>query len=157
MPKRVVIGSAMLLAAGAAAANPCGQARILGPQAAAFAICAAEQAFAAKVKADGQAEGFRAFMDAKDGLVFTKAADPARGAAAIYAVHGGGAPDPGVLEWTPKEVQVGAAGDFGFTWGTWRYSLKADPSKVLTGRYLTVWRKGPDGTWKGAADTGIPD
>lgn len=158
MMKSMIIGSTLALAAaGAAVAGPCGEARIVGPEAAAAAICAAEQAFAARVKANGEAAGFRDSMDPKDGLVFGKGVDPARGAAAIYAFHGGGAPDAGLLEWTPKEVQVGTAGDFGFTWGTWRYSLKANPAKAITGRYLTVWRKGPDGVWKGAADIGVPD
>jgi ketosteroid isomerase-like protein len=38
----------------------------------------------------------------------------------------------------------------GYTWGHYEgRSRDADGnSKVTTGRYLTIWRKEPDGTWK---------
>ena len=59
----------------------------------------------------------------------------------------------GNLTWRSNEV--GASGDLGYTSGTYRSSFKDASGKasVDTGKYLTIWRKQADGSWKVLLDT----
>jgi len=58
------------------------------------------------------------------------------------------------LTWTAEGAQMGPSNDTGFTWG--RYIGKSKDASgnpvVTTGRYITVWKKLKDGTWKVALD-----
>jgi ketosteroid isomerase-like protein len=58
------------------------------------------------------------------------------------------------LTWTPQGAQMGPSNDMGFTWGHYEgHSKDRNGNPVLiSGRYLTVWKKLPDGTWKVAMD-----
>jgi len=58
------------------------------------------------------------------------------------------------LTWTPQGAQMGPSNDMGFTWGHYegRAKDKNGQPVTLSGRYFTVWRKLPDGTWKVALD-----
>ena len=58
------------------------------------------------------------------------------------------------LTWTPQGAQMGPSNDMGFTWGHYegRSKDKNGGPVVITGRYFTVWKKLPDGTWKVALD-----
>ena len=64
--------------------------------------------------------------------------------------------DPKVyqLTWTPAGAQMGPSNDMGFTWGHYEGRSKdihGEPV-VVTGRYITVWKKSANGTWKVAMD-----
>jgi ketosteroid isomerase-like protein len=54
------------------------------------------------------------------------------------------------LAWTPTDAVMSAAGEMGYTWGHYEgRSRDADGNaKVTTGRYMTIWRKERDGSWK---------
>jgi ketosteroid isomerase-like protein len=58
------------------------------------------------------------------------------------------------LTWVPQGAQMGPSNDMGFTWGHYegRSKDKNNQPVVITGRYFTVWKKLPDGTWKVALD-----
>jgi ketosteroid isomerase-like protein len=58
------------------------------------------------------------------------------------------------LTWTPTDAVMSPSGDMGYTWGHYDgRSIDADGnSKVTSGRYLTIWRKEPDGSWKVVLD-----
>lgn len=64
--------------------------------------------------------------------------------------------DPKVyqLTWTPQGAQMGPSNDMGFTWGRYegRSQDKNGQPVVISGRYMTVWKKMPDGNWKVALD-----
>jgi ketosteroid isomerase-like protein len=64
--------------------------------------------------------------------------------------------DPAVyqLTWTPEGAQMGPSNDMGFTWGHYQSRYNAPDGKpvIKTGRYITIWRKLQDGTWKVAMD-----
>jgi ketosteroid isomerase-like protein len=53
------------------------------------------------------------------------------------------------LTWTPEGARMGPSGDMGFTWGHYRGVSKDQEGNPVTtsGRYLTVWKKQPDGQW----------
>lgn len=58
------------------------------------------------------------------------------------------------LTWTPEGARMGPKGDMGFTWGHYQGVAKdqeGNPVKT-TGRYMTVWKKQSDGSWKVALD-----
>jgi ketosteroid isomerase-like protein/quercetin dioxygenase-like cupin family protein len=61
----------------------------------------------------------------------------------ISATHGF------AVQWTPTKAEVGAAGDVGYTVGTYDASMNGTREK---GKYVTVWKKQPDGTWKVVED-----
>ena len=58
------------------------------------------------------------------------------------------------LTWTPQGAQMGPSNDMGFTWGHYEGHSKDRNGNpvVISGRYFTVWKKLPDGTWKVAMD-----
>ncbi len=58
------------------------------------------------------------------------------------------------LTWIPESAQMGPSGDMGFTWGHYEGHAKdkAGQPVVTSGRYITVWRKQPNGQWKVALD-----
>jgi ketosteroid isomerase-like protein len=59
------------------------------------------------------------------------------------------------LSWTPQGGAMSPAGDMGFTWGHYEGTSKdknGNPVKT-TGRYMTIWKKMPDGSWKVALDS----
>jgi ketosteroid isomerase-like protein len=63
------------------------------------------------------------------------------------------------LSWIAQGAQMGPSNDMGFTWGqyTGRAKDKNGEPIVTTGRYITVWKKLADGTWKVAMDASAND
>jgi len=63
------------------------------------------------------------------------------------------------LTWTPTDAMMGPSGDMGYTWGHFEgHSKDANGNPVVTsGRYMTVWRREPDGSWKVVLDAGAND
>jgi ketosteroid isomerase-like protein len=58
------------------------------------------------------------------------------------------------LTWTPEGAQMMPSNDAGFTWGHYEGHAKDRNGQpvVVTGRYITLWKKTPDGSWKVAMD-----
>ncbi|PYQ15780.1 MAG: hypothetical protein DMF80_07745 [Acidobacteria bacterium] len=62
------------------------------------------------------------------------------------------------LTWRPTEPDVASSGDLAYTRGEFESKgtdREGKPS-TRTGRYLTVWRKQVDGSWRVAVDTSDP-
>ena len=59
------------------------------------------------------------------------------------------------LTWAPVGADV-SSNDLGYTWGNYEFrSLDRDGvTRVERGKYITVWKKQPDGSWKVAVDMG---
>ncbi len=58
------------------------------------------------------------------------------------------------LQWIAMGAQMSEAADMGFTWGHYdatTFHPGGNPT-VLSGRYITIWKKQPDGKWKVALD-----
>jgi len=60
------------------------------------------------------------------------------------------------LRWEPIEAVVAASGDLGYTLGRWKSTAINPEGKTVTGqgKYLTIWKKQKDGSWKAAVDVG---
>lgn len=59
------------------------------------------------------------------------------------------------LQWIPMGAQMGPSGDMGFTWGHFDAITTAGKSggpMTQSGRYITIWKRQPDGKWKVALD-----
>jgi uncharacterized protein (TIGR02246 family) len=64
------------------------------------------------------------------------------------------APEAPTLTFATSYVEVARSGDIAYEYGTYELmtpSKKGQP-KVEKGKYLTVWKKQPDGGWKAVAD-----
>lgn len=61
---------------------------------------------------------------------------------------------PGSISWKIAKVEVSRAGDLGYGFGTYESTSKDAKGEPVThrGKYLSVWKKQPDGTWKAVAD-----
>jgi ketosteroid isomerase-like protein len=57
------------------------------------------------------------------------------------------------LEWRATGAQVAEAGDMGYTIGTYELTVEQDGAPLVTvGKYVTVWEKQADGSWKVVVD-----
>ena len=56
------------------------------------------------------------------------------------------------IAWEPDEAVISAGGDLGYTMG---HATVTSGAKIDKSRYLTVWRKQPDGSWKFIFDGGV--
>jgi uncharacterized protein (TIGR02246 family) len=63
------------------------------------------------------------------------------------------------VSWTPVKVEVARSGDLAYSWGKGKVSMKDKKGKVTetTDKYVSVWKKQADGSWKIAIDTMISD
>lgn len=56
--------------------------------------------------------------------------------------------------WKATKVEVARSGDLAYVSGTYEFNEKDDSGKPITdkGKYLEVWKKQADGSWKCVAD-----
>jgi ketosteroid isomerase-like protein len=111
----------------------------------------------ARFAKDVLARGGAAFADwfAEDGVALGNGKAPVVGRVAI-AKSANWLPKDYQLTWTPTDAQMGPSGDLGYTWGHFEGLSKdaaGNPVKT-TGRYITIWRKQADDSWKVALDAG---
>lgn len=110
-----------------------------------------EAKFAADTAKGGGAAFAKWFAD--DAVTLSNGQAPVIGKAAI-AADTRWSPADYQLTWTPEGARMSPAGDMGFTWGHYEgHFKKPDGSAgVTSGRYMTVWKKQADGSWKVALD-----
>lgn len=58
---------------------------------------------------------------------------------------------PKTLTWEPINADVANSGEFGYTWGNWKF-VRSDTTYY--GNYFTVWKKQKNGKWKVVLDGG---
>jgi ketosteroid isomerase-like protein len=99
----------------------------------------------------GAAEAFAIYL-ADDAMQLPAGGNPISGKKAILEGIGSGY----ILNWEPKKAEVAQSGDLGWTWGTYELRTKDTDGKPVVhyGKYVNVWRKQQDGTWKVIVDMG---
>ena len=111
----------------------------------------------ARFAKDVQEHGGAAFANwfAEDGVALNNGQSPLIGLVAI-AKSANWDPKVYQLTWTTTDAQMGPSGDMGYTWGHFEgHSKDAAGNPVTTsGRYITMWRKEKDGSWKVVLDAG---
>jgi len=67
-------------------------------------------------------------------------------------------PRGATLAWKPFRAEVARSGDLGYTLGTYESRGSGPDGKPVTryGKYCSVWKKQPDGSWKWVVDVGTP-
>jgi len=65
-------------------------------------------------------------------------------------------PEGTSLTWTPVHADMATSGDLGFTYGNYVFKSKDKDGKIVAsyGKYVSVWKKQNDGSWKVAVDMG---
>ena len=90
-----------------------------------------------------------------DGSVLAANAPIATGKQAISQLFSGFFALPSLtIEWHPTKVDVARSGELGYSTGAYQMSFKDTGGKVVTdrGKYVTVWKKQTDGSWRVALD-----
>ena len=109
-----------------------------------------------KFAADTATGGGAAFASwfAEDGVEIPNKQAPVVGRKAI-AAYSTWDPKSFLLSWFPTNGLMLPAGDAGYTWGRYTTRTTGPDGKPVTtrGRYITLWRRQPDGSWKVALDT----
>jgi len=118
-------------------------------------LMAADKAWSdAYQAADDKVGSFMSAM-AEDAMVLAPDAPVAKGPDAIRTMMTGLASLPGFeVVWTAESAQASADGTLGFTVGSYAMKVPGPDGKLVSvsGKYLTVWRKQPDGGWRVVAD-----
>jgi ketosteroid isomerase-like protein len=111
-----------------------------------------DAAFSKRSVEVGAAQAFYEYF-AEDGQVLPAKGDPVAGRSAVRDRL---AKLKGVLIWKPERAEAARSGDFGYTWGRSEYRETAKDGSLSTsrGKYLSVWRKQADGSWKVIMDIG---
>ena len=109
--------------------------------------------FGAYSASDDPAEAFVANL-LDDASLLPPDAPLAQGKDAVRAVINQLEAMPGfAVTWSPDAADVGSGGDLGYTRGTYQMRLDGpDGPMTIDGKYITVWKKQPDGTWLVTAD-----
>ena len=65
-------------------------------------------------------------------------------------------PEGTSLTWTPVKADMAASGDLGYTYGNYVFKSKDKEGKPVThyGKYMSIWKKQKDGSWKVVVDMG---
>lgn len=115
----------------------------------------ADRAFAAAVAEDG-ADAWAAWF-AEDGAMIQAGVGEVRGRDAIREAVAY-LDRPGLsLQWEPERADIAASGDLGWTTGSWQLRQEGPDGPIASrGRYVSIWRRQPVGSWKVVMDLGNP-
>jgi ketosteroid isomerase-like protein len=102
----------------------------------------------------GAAEAFHMYL-ADDAIQLPAQANPIMGRESIYS-RLKAASGKYVLQWEPRKAEVSKSGDLGYTWGTYTVTSEVEhgEKKISYGKYLNVWKRQNDGSWKVLIDIG---
>lgn len=125
----------------------------MSQDAATRAVADADRAFSAHAERTDAAAAFEAFA-APDATLFPGTGDIARGPADIAARLRDCARVTR-WRWAPVVASAAPSGDFGYTVGEAVIAPREGaPGATAHSKYLTVWRRQPDGRWRFVADAG---
>ena len=103
-----------------------------------------------KAAAAKQLDGMLAYY-ADDAFMFPDNGPMATGKDAIRETWDMMLSDPNFsISWQPTKVEVARSGDMGYSHGTYQTTMNDAKGKPVTskGKYVVVWKKQADGSWK---------
>jgi ketosteroid isomerase-like protein len=109
----------------------------------------ADRDFAALSESADPKTAFGAYL-AANAIMMGRSGDPVEGYEAAMASFGDEAGFD--LHWQPQFAEVASAGDMGWTWG--RYQFVVDGETLYRGKYVNIWTRQADGSWKVRLDMG---
>lgn len=111
----------------------------------------ADRDFAARSLAAGAPDAFYQFLD-ELGMQLPAVGEPVVGPDNVRTVLAQGPPT--ILTWEPRYAEV-LNDDWGWTWGEWQaHEPGAGGRRLGQGKYMHLWKKQPDGSWKVRLDMG---
>ena len=112
----------------------------------------ADRAFAKLAHEKGAGPAFQAFA-APSVTLFNSAGPPVTPDQLARSF-----PPNAAFEWEPDQAVISASADLGYTMGHATITSPGKDGKMETEheRYITIWKKQPDGSWKFILDGGIP-
>jgi len=118
------------------------------------ALLKIDEQFSADAQRLGVAEAFARYA-APDARMLPAGKDVVSGLDAVKSQMAG-FPKGATLAWKPFHADIAASGDLGYTLGTYELRAKDEAGKatVAYGKYCSVWKKQPDGSWKWVVDVG---
>lgn len=118
-----------------------------------------DERFANETGARG-ATGWASFF-AEDGRMMTNNGPIIVGREQIQKAMAQSFARPGfALQWQPTSADVSRSGDLGYTTGGFQvmqHGPDGKPTVATRGKYVTVWKKQSDGSWKVVVDIGNAD
>lgn len=114
-----------------------------------------DQAFARLSADSGAVMAFDMYL-ADDAVQMPNGAAPINGRENIVEAMASG-PEFSLL-WEPKHAEIAVSGELGWSWGVYEAHFTTGEGEEVTsaGKYLNIWRKQDDGTWKVIVDMGNP-
>jgi len=122
------------------------------------ALLETDRAWATQASAGKNVDSVLAYWS-EDARVVMPGQATLQGQSAIRAMVTSGFATPGFhVSWSPETAVVSQSGDLGYVIGTNEFIVPDSTGKTskLIGRYLTVWRKEPDGRWRCVLDYSTP-
>lgn len=116
------------------------------------ALLTEDRAFSARSEADGFAAALSTYL-VEDAVRLPQDAPPVFGRANIVAAMAPSSSEFSVT-WEPEAGQISDAGDLGWTWGRYLATDRRSGAPVARGKYLNVWQRQPNGTWRVKIDAG---
>ena len=129
-----------------------------GPSADPSELMAADRAFAKATATKGVEGWVEAFAD--NGAMLPAGLPIVRGRKAIRDLMSPAFESEGFeFQWEPEEADIAASGDIGYTIGRYERTVTGPDgtSNTTTGKYVSIWKRQEDGTWKVAVDLGTPN
>ena len=109
-----------------------------------------DSAFSARAVAEGNGAAFGAYV-ADDGAMLGGEGEMTCGRSAVTRAFS--SPAPGSMTWEARIADVAASGDLGFTVGV---ATIHGGAQTRWSKYLTVWKRQRDGSWRFVSDGGNP-
>jgi len=102
----------------------------------------------------GTAEAFKMYLT-EDAIQLPTRSNPIIGRDAIFE-NMSKSDSNYMLAWDPQAAVVAESGDLGYTWGFFTISWTDEngEAKKSPDKYLNIWKKQTDGSWKVAVDMG---
>lgn len=123
------------------------------------ALMSVDERFARETAARGAA-GWSSFF-AEDGRMLMDKGPIITGREQISAAMAQSFAKPGfAIQWQPAFADVSASGDLGYTSGRFQVVQNGSdgkPAVTNRGKYVTVWKRQSDGSWKVVLDIGNSD
>ncbi len=122
------------------------------------ALLAADRAFSAMSVSAGAKAAWGAFLT-DDAMILGRGSQPNRGLANILPGFDDW-PAGASISWQPQDGEVADSGELGWTWGRYVYTAPGpgtgeDGAPTAShGKYLNIWKKQADGSWKVTIDMG---
>jgi ketosteroid isomerase-like protein len=128
------------------------------PRAAREELLAVDEHFAAEVASQGLSVFERYY--AEDAVEMPSFQPIIEGKSAILEFYRPYGNNPSFkLTWKPSRAEVSEDGGLGFTYGHYEATTADDQGNLVSrvGKYVTIWRREYDGSWKVILDGGSPD